>query len=203
MEDKKFFRITALIIALGLVSLLIIQFVLAKETPAKKKCEDDQLAVLRTMLAKIPSSDVQARRIIEGNIGMYEKIAALCETITPATIDPNFTPEFLPYTPRPFVTGIFDGQPGAFYHAFEAKIENPWKGIVNGNRVTVFAGAWADDPSQGFIALMIDPQNGHQSVWSNFPSATNNHIISPALFLSCSIIVIYFAVIVARMRSEG
>ena len=64
MEDKEFFRITALIIALGLISLLIIQFVLAKETPAKliiKPANDKKLLFFDVpALSYVTSLDVTA-----------------------------------------------------------------------------------------------------------------------------------------------
>lgn len=60
--------------------------------------------------------------------------------------------------------GIFEGQPGAFFHAFEAMIENHWRGNVNGNPVLVIAGAWESEPSQGFLMV----QQG--SRWRYYPS---------------------------------
>jgi hypothetical protein len=37
----------------------------------------------------------------------------------------------------------------------------------------VFAGAWAKDPSQGFIAVKTSPNKG-QAVWGYYPSATKS-----------------------------
>jgi hypothetical protein len=168
-SKRYYWRIAALIIALGLVSLLIFQFVLAKEMPVKNRCEDPELLALRTQLANIPTAKVEARSILQGKIEMFERIATICETITPVTKNPNETLQFPPTpTPYPFVTGVFEGQPGAYYHSFEAKIENHWKGIINGDRVFVLAGAWVSDPSQGFIA-----------VFGLFPGKSNSYFPSP------------------------
>jgi hypothetical protein len=234
--------ITALIIALGLVSLLIFQFVLAKAKPARNQCEDPLLLDLRTQLANVPTDKVEARNLLQGKIEMFETMAAICETVTPATVNPNailqYPPPLTPYpkrncagieiemfrtqlalvpshdvlkresverkikawetmiavcekvtpptvnpyetpqfpptrTPYPFVTGIFEGQTGVF-HSFEAKIENHWRGIINGDRVFVYAGAWVDDPSQGFIAVHIYPDKGHSAYGNIYPSPTKS-----------------------------
>jgi hypothetical protein len=169
-----YWRIAALIIALGLASLLIFQFVLAEAKPARNQCEGPILLDLRTELAKVPTDKVEARSLLRGKIEMLERIAATCEKVTPATVNPYETPQFPPTrTPYPFVTGIFEGQTGVF-HSFEAKIENHWRGIINGDRVFVYAGAWVSDPSQGFIAVHIYPGKSHAPHGNIYPSPTKS-----------------------------
>ena len=162
-----------IIIALGIVSLLIFQLVLAKGIPVKKNCEGPEIEVFRTQLALIPSSDISKRKSVEEKVVAWETMIAICESATPITNNPEFTLEFMPVTPPPYETGVFEGQPGAYFHAFEAKIENHWKGIVNGNRVIVFAGAWVNDPGQGFIAVETAPSKG-KPVWGYYPSVTKS-----------------------------
>jgi hypothetical protein len=169
-SKRNIWRIAILIIALGIISLLVFQFVLAKGMPAKKNCEGTEIEMFRTQLAIIPTSDLSKRKSVEEKIAAWETMVAICEGATPVTDIPIVTPQFTPITPAPFVTGIFEGQPGAYFHAFEAKIENHWKGIVNGNRVIVFAGAWVKDPSQGFVAVQTAPEKG-KPIWGYYPSA--------------------------------
>lgn len=169
---RNFWQITILIIALGLVSLLIFQLVLAKETSVKKNCEGPEVEIFRTQLALVPSSDLAKRKNVEEKIEAWETMIAICESVTPATRLPDVTLQFTPATPPPFEIGIFEGQTGTF-HSFEATIENHWKGIINGNRVTVFAGAWVNDPSQGFLAVETAPSRGH-AIWGYYPSATKS-----------------------------
>jgi hypothetical protein len=169
IDSKKiFFRTLAIIAALGIISLLLYQFVIAKATPARKNCEGTTIEMFRTQLALIPSSDTQQRINVEGKINAWETMIAICEKITPRTGIPDVTPKFIPSTPQPFPTGIFEGQTGD-YHSFEAKIENHWQGIINGNRVIAFAGAWVNDPSQGFISVKIASNTG-PAVWGYYPS---------------------------------
>ena len=170
---KNFWRIVAFIIVLGLVSLLISQFGLAKQIPVRKNCEGIEIGMFRTQLALIPSPDILNREIVEGKIKAWETMVAICENVIPVTGTPIITPQFTPATPLPFTTGIFEGQPGAYFHTFEAIIENHWKGIINGNRVIVFAGAWVKDPNQGLIAVETAPSIG-KAVWSYYPSATKS-----------------------------
>jgi hypothetical protein len=166
-------RIVVLITALGIVSLLVFEFVLARGIPAKKNCAGPEIEMFRTQLTLIPSSDISERKSLEEKIVAWETMIAICENATPVTDIPVTTPQFTPITPAPFTTGIFEGQPGAYFHAFEAKIENHWKGVVNGNRVIVFAGAWINDPSQGFIAVETAPGKG-KPVWGYYPSSTKS-----------------------------
>jgi hypothetical protein len=165
-------RIVMLIVTLGLVSLVLFQFVFAEETPARRRCEGTEIAMFRTQLTLIPSSEVQWRKNVEGKIDAWETIISICETNASATKNLNTPLVFPTWSPPPFATGIFEGQTGVF-HAFEAKIENHWRGIVDGERVFVYAGAWVSDPSQGFIAV-------HSNVRSSgylhglFPSPTKS-----------------------------
>lgn len=165
-------RIIILIIVLGSISLLIYRFGLAKETPVKTDCEGPEIQMFRTQLALIPSSDSQQRENVQGKIKAWETMIAVCENNTPVIGVTRVMPTSIPETPQPFATGIFEGQTGD-YHSFEAKIENHWQGIVNGNRVTVFAGAWVSDPSQGFISVKISSNKG-PAVWSYHPSVTKS-----------------------------
>lgn len=132
-------------------------------------CVGPEVAVLRTKLALMPESDVSNRETIEGEIEAWETLIAICETVTPPAGIPEDLLQFTRETVPPFETGIFEGQPGAYFHGFEAKIENHWKGIMDGKYVFVFAGAWVDDPDQGFIKVQITPKRGNP-VWSYFPS---------------------------------
>jgi len=79
--------------------------------------------------------------MVEGKVQAWETMIAICETVTPPTVNLNETPKFPLWTPHPFETGIFEGQPGAYYRLSEAKIENHWKGILNGEQIIVIAGA--------------------------------------------------------------
>lgn len=171
-DTKKIWRGAALVFSLALVSLLVFQFILAKDVSVKKNCESVELAMFRTQLALVPSSDVQMKGNVEGKIRAWETMIAICESRPFASVNPSVKPQFTPWTPPPFETGIFEGQTGHF-HAFEAMIENHWIGIVNGNRVTVFAGSWTNDPSLGFIAVETAPSKGH-SIWGYYPSPTKS-----------------------------
>ena len=179
-SQRKFWRVVALIIAFGLVSMLIFQFVLAKElpsivltqetlatkgdedvypppvsnsNPSKKDCEGEIIELFRNQLTLIPTDDEAQRKSVEEKVQAWETMIAICETVTPPTLNPNERLTFPTWTPPPFETGIFEGQPGAHFHSFEAKIENHWKGIVNGERIIVIAGAWISDPNQGFLSV--------------------------------------------------
>jgi hypothetical protein len=107
---------------------------------------------------------------VEGKVQAWETMIAICEAVTPPTVNPNERPTFPTWTPPPFETGIFDGQPGTYYRPSEAKIENHWKGIVNGVRIIVIAGAWMSDPDQGFITVIDRDMSGR----NYFPSSTKS-----------------------------
>jgi hypothetical protein len=139
---------------LGFVSLFLFQFVFAEETSVKRNCEGTEIAMFREQLTLIPSPYVLMRNNVEKKVEAWETMISICETITPAIVNPNETPQFIPWTPAPFETGIFEGQTGDI-HSFDAKIENHWEGIVNWNYLTVFAGALANDPGQGIIIMHI------------------------------------------------
>jgi hypothetical protein len=170
-SKRNFWRIVALLFVLGLISLFLFQFVFAEEKTVRKNCAGPEIEMFRTQLALIPNSDVSKRRSVEKKIQAWETMIAVCENIPPETGIPQVTRQFIPYTPPPFTTGIFEGQTGEI-HAFEAKIENHWKGIVNGDRVIVFAGAWVKDPSQGFIAVRNWSQRSGQPSGGYFISPT-------------------------------
>ncbi len=64
--------------------------------------------------------------------------------------------QILPSTPKvldpDFQTGIFDG-PGGVFHAWEGDFMNHWQGVVDDRYVFISAGASADDPAQGIVAV--------------------------------------------------
>lgn len=172
-SKKNYLLIAIFIITSGLISLLIFQLVVANEITAKKNCEGVEIELFRTQFALAPTEDLINRTNIEGKIAAWETMIAVCESGTPVTGIPETTPQFIQAATPTFSTGIFEGQPGAYFHAFEAKIENHWRGVVNGNPVIVFAGAWVKDPSQGFIAVKTSPGKG-QAIWGYYPSATKS-----------------------------
>jgi len=176
MKDRFFtkraiWRIVTVIIALLFFGTLIIQCLATKQIPVTPNCEGVEIDIFRTQLALMPSSEVKKRESVKEKIKTWETMVAVCENVTPATRLPGETPQFMQATPYPYLQGIFEGQPGAYFHAFEAKIENHWKGVINGNRVIVFAGAWVKDPDQGFLAVQTAPSKG-KPVWNFIPSAT-------------------------------
>jgi len=178
MSDKSkrkraYWQIAAMIAALVLVSSFLFQLVLAEETSVKRKCEGTEIAMFREQLTLIPSSNVLERKNVEKKVEAWETMIAICETITPATVNPNETPQFIPWTPAPFETGIFEGQTGDI-HSFDSKIENHWKGIVNGNNMIVFAGALANDPSQGIIIIHITSPITRKTVGNRYLSPTKS-----------------------------
>jgi hypothetical protein len=138
--------------------------------PLINKCESTPIAMLQKQLTLIPSPDFLRRQEVERKIEAWETIISICKNITPGTGFPKVTDQFTPFAPIPFITGIFEGQPGAFFHGWEAKIENHWKGMLNGRFVFVFAGAWVSDPNQGFLAVY----SARRPVWGYYPTATKS-----------------------------
>lgn len=55
--------------------------------------------------------------------------------------------------------GILEG--GEFFRPGQAHIENRWQDYVNGVFTTVYAGAFADDPQQGFVYVLKDLPDGN------------------------------------------
>ena len=172
-SKKNYWLIAILIIVLGFIGLYIYQLVSANSHPALENCAGGEIEMFRTQLALLPTDDLENRKTVAGKIDAWETMVAVCESVTPMTKIPETTPQFIQEITPTFSTGIFEGQPGAYFHAFEAKIENHWKGIVNGNPVIVFAGAWANEPSQGFIAVKTSPSKG-QAIWGYYPSVTKS-----------------------------
>ena len=166
-------RISILLLVLALVSMFIAQFVLAKGTPKKQNCEGIAIEMFRTQAALVPSSDVVQSRNVDRRLKAWATIIAQCENSTQVAGMVALPTQEITSTSRPAITttpsplpsisGIFEGQPGGFFHSFEAKIENHWRGVINGNDVYVLAGAWVKDPSQGFIAVRIFPPTGFPS----------------------------------------
>jgi hypothetical protein len=72
-----------------------------------------------------------------------------------ASARPLVTPERAP-------TGIYDDEHyKPQWQAFGFNVENAWVGFVNGNRVTIFAGAPNADPAQGTLQVsMVLPYRG-------------------------------------------
>jgi hypothetical protein len=65
-------------------------------------------------------------------------------------------------TRRPYITpvipptGIYENERTKYSGIkFEMAVKNSWFGLVGGNRVTIYAGALLDDPSQGAIMLHL------------------------------------------------
>jgi hypothetical protein len=167
-------RITAIIFVLIIASLLLFNFVLAGKMPVSKSTDEMYLDMLRTDLARVPTPNSQLRKSLEEKIAILERESTERAQTTPPTRDPNKTPHFLPWTPPPFTTGVFEGQPGAFFHSWEAKIENHWKGTINDYRVMVFAGEWMKDPGQGFIALAVTSPDLRKTEWGFYPTTTKS-----------------------------
>jgi hypothetical protein len=171
-SKQNLWLIVALVVAFGAVSLIFFQFVLAKGITAKKKCEGPEIAMFRTQLALVPNSDTANKQRIEEKIQAWETMIAVCENITPVTGNLSVQPTVITWTPAPFEASIIEGQPGAYFHSFEAKIENSWKGTVNGEPIIVFAGTWANDPNQGFIAVWKRTSSNGQPRMSYYPTTT-------------------------------
>lgn len=185
IRSKRYIWLIAMsIVTIGLMSALIMQFVRAHETPATSNCEGPEVEMFRTQLALVPTYDTAKRANVQLKLDAWATMIAECENKQPATEVPDqltqiaqfrqsavptqvdlLTQEALPTEP----SGIYEGQPGAFFHAFDAIIENHWRGTINGNEVIVFAGYWVKDPDQGFISVRIAPKTGH-AIWGNYPS---------------------------------
>jgi hypothetical protein len=161
-------RISILILMLVLVGMFIDQFVLAKATPKKQNCEGIAIEMFRTQASLIPSSDVIQRRNVERRLRAWATMIAQCENSTqvvgmvalPTQEITSTSKPVLTTTPSPNISIILEGQPGGFFHSFEAKIENHWRGVIDGIDVFVLAGAWVKEPSQGFIAVRFFPPTG-------------------------------------------
>ena len=72
-------------------------------------------------------------------------------TSPPSTRTPGPSPTPPTYTPKPFVSGIFDSQ--AAPHSQLYAMANWWQGIVNGEEVQVFAGGKRDNPGEPTIEV--------------------------------------------------
>ena len=173
-NQKRNLKFATLLIALIIAILFLFTFVLANQAPVNKSSDEMFLDLLRTEYARDPSPNAQMRKSLEEKIAILEKEITERAQITPPTRDPNKTPKFVPWTPPPFTTGIFEGQVGGYFHGWEAKIENSWKGIVNGNYVMIFAGEWVKDPGQGFVAVSTTSPDLRKTVWSFYPSSTKS-----------------------------
>jgi hypothetical protein len=93
--------------------------------------------------ANLQSKLESAMRVIEGQAAVAANPAAKALNalpIAPKVLDPGFQ------------TGIFDG-PGGVFHAWEGDFLNHWQGMVDNRFVFISAGASADDPAQGILAV--------------------------------------------------
>ena len=171
-QKRSIWIIVALFVVLGLVSLLVFQFVFAEGNRLMNRCEGTEIAKFRTQFALLPNADTQARKKVQEKIESWETLIAVCETVTPPTVIPLENIQFTPWSPPSINTGIFEGQPGAFFRANDAKIENHWRGVVNGQSVIVFAGVWVGFPDQGFVAVVGNPRS-RNPLMGNFPSRPN------------------------------
>jgi hypothetical protein len=165
---RTYWRIATLIVALGLVSLFLFQFFSAKQILLWNNFEGGSIETSRTPLSISSGTNVPGSEIAEGNNETGGTKTTYPGHYNPETGIPKVTPRITMLTPPPPTTGIFEGQNGAYFHSFEAKIENHWIGYIGRHRVTVLAGAWVSDPSQGFIAVF--PDNSYSSLHGNFPS---------------------------------
>jgi hypothetical protein len=95
----------------------------------------------------------QNRWAIERHLAYAEYEATRQANMMLMTADPNKTPELPPpITDEPFPTGIFEGQ-GQEYKPSVARINNRWQGIVDGEYVTIWAGAPTNDLEQGILFI--------------------------------------------------
>jgi hypothetical protein len=93
----------------------------------------------------------QRRQSIEDKLAYAEGQATEASFPLP-TKDPNKTMGPILVTDGPFPMGIFEGQ-GQEYKRSVAQINNRWQGIVDGEYVTIQAGALAKDPEQGVLFI--------------------------------------------------
>lgn len=61
-SKKNYWLIEIVFLALGLISLLIFQLVLANQTLTKKNCEGVEIEMFRTQLALLPTDDLENRK---------------------------------------------------------------------------------------------------------------------------------------------
>lgn len=78
-----------------------------------------------------------------------------------------------PVTPEIAPTGIFDDERfKAQWKAFGFSVENAWFGIVNGNLVTIFAGAYTNDTERG--RLQVSMMLPYQEFQAEFAPPANH-----------------------------
>ena len=95
----------------------------------------------------------QNRWAIERHLAYAEYEATRQANKMLITEDPNKTPELPPpITDEPFPTGIFEGQ-GQEYRRSVYLINNRWQGVVDGEYVTIWAGALTKTPDQGILLI--------------------------------------------------
>lgn len=92
-----------------------------------------------------PTGDPPAWQTYDAGI---EQTNTYFETLHPETNTPGPRPTRpATLTPQPFIPGIYEVQPPI--PAMEASMTNMWQGIVNEERVWVYAGAVKDHPGMG------------------------------------------------------
>lgn len=143
---------------------------------------EDEIKTYREMLNG--DLDEQTRRSIEEKLAMAERVATEQAKGQPAPKNPNQTPELIPVTDPPFQTGIFEGQAGEFKPS-QAKIQNRWQGIVNGDYVIVFAGSLANDSEQGIVYIQQISSDKRSTTWTSYPTPEKSgavHIVQAETF---------------------
>jgi len=128
---------------------------------------EDEIKTYREMLND--NLDEQTRRSIEEKLAMAERVATEQAKGQPALKNPNQTPELIPVKDPTFQTGIFEGQAGEFKPS-QAKIQNRWQGIVNGDYVIVFAGSLGNDSEQGIVYVQRISSDKRSTTWTSYPT---------------------------------
>ena len=128
---------------------------------------EDEIKTYREMLNG--ALDEQTRRSIEEKLAMAERVATEQAKGQPAPKNPDQTPELIPVKDPIFQPGIFEGQAGEFKPS-QAKIQNRWQGIVNGDYVIVFAGSLGSDSEQGIIYVQQISSNKRSTTWTSYPT---------------------------------
>ena len=130
---------------------------------------EDEINTYREMLNDDRPLDEQMRQSLEEKLAMAERRATQMAPGQPPR-NPDQTPVLIPVvTDPPFPTGIFEGGAGAFRPS-QARIQNRWQGIVNGDYAVVFAGALANDPEQGIVYIQWMSFDRRSTTWGYYPT---------------------------------
>ncbi len=87
----------------------------------------------------------------------------------PARKDAMVAPPLPALVSPAFREGIFFDEPGPFYSG-EVLIENLWQGKEAGRFIQVFAGAYAADPAQGVVILLVTSPDRRSAETTWFPT---------------------------------